>query len=703
MQDLANSPRPSAASRAVIVTLVGLAAVACFFRVPILSGFSHLFGDAFDGRIETTILEHWFAVLRGYEPWNRVAYFYPVPDSLGYNDGYLLYGLLHSGFRALGVDPFLSSEFVNLCVHFAGFVFFVLFARRVAALPFGLSLLGATVFTLADSLYVQTGQSGHVQLFAVSFTPLLGLLGWDCARALRRGAGVRAALAGGGAALLYGAWLLTGYYMAWFTTLFGCLLGLAAGAIWLATKRQRPPLRRFAPAVLWPLPVIALVLVLSLLPFLWVYLPKARETGMHPVAAMMAFSPSLLDLVHFGPDNYLFGWLDRAITAGLRPGFPTTGEHVIGFTPVLLVLALAGAVLAWRGPASRVGPVIFWRALSLAFLASLVIVVHVGSHTIWLLVYEHVPGAGAVRTVTRYVLLLLVPGTLLAMLPIAALLARWRSAAVVLGAVLVLEQFSGADPAHLDRAAQLRALAAMPAAPAACRSFFLRDPEAKPDMDFGRILLANIDAMMVAELRHVPTLNGAASFHPEGDDLLFIQEPGYLSRVGNTVHRYGIAAGLCAFDPTRKAWMTQAFPKIDATPGRMVMLGTDAGEARAALSRLGLGRSRAGRRLDHRPGGRAHHQRLPRFGRVPAARAQDADAEPGHAACPAAAASPSSPMSGRWRSGIRAGSEAILARRAAEGPDRAGWRAAPALRASIRRACRRRSGSARTRARSACM
>ena len=391
---------------------------------------------------------------------------------------------------------------------------------------------------------------------------------------------MRAALTGGGAALLYGAWLLTGYYMAWFTTLFACLLGLAAGAIWLATP-GRPGLRRFAPAVIWPLPVIAVVLVLSLLPFLRVYLPKARETGMHPVAAMMAFSPSVPDLLHFGPDNYLFGWLDRAMTAAIRPGFATTGEHVIGFTPVLLLLALAGAVLAWRRTAAPwAGPVVFWRALSLAFIASLVIVVHVGSHTIWLLIYEHVPGAGAVRTVTRYVLLLLVPGCLLAMVALAAIGARSRAAAVVLGAVLVAEQFSGADPARLDRFAQLRALAALPAAPAACRSFFLRDPEAAPDMDFGRMLLANIDAMMMAELRHVPTLNGAASFHPEGDDLLFIQEPGYLSRVANTVHRYGILDGLCAFDPSRKAWMTQAFPKIDVTAGRMILLGTDAGAER---------------------------------------------------------------------------------------------------------------------------
>jgi hypothetical protein len=356
MQTAAKSSFLASVSRALIVTLVGLLAVACFFRVPILNGFSVLFGDPFDGRIETTILEHWFAVFGGHEPWNRMAYFYPVPDSLGYNDGYFLYGVIFSLFRVLGFDPFVASELVNSCVHFAGFVYFYLFARRLAPLSPELGLLGAVIFTVANVFYVQSGQASHGQLLTISFTPLLALLIWDAARAVKQGAGRRAALTGSAAALFYGTWLLTGFYMAWFTTFFGIMLGLCVVAACCPAERTVAVLRntmRISPR--WPFLVIALALVLSLLPFLFVYLPKARETGMHPVSAIMMFSPSVLDLTHIGPGTYLFRWLDRAITAVFRPGFPDRGEHVIGFPPALLILAFAGAGIAWFGETGNRG------------------------------------------------------------------------------------------------------------------------------------------------------------------------------------------------------------------------------------------------------------------------------------------------------------------------------------------------------------
>src|SRR5690348_1563008 len=82
--------------------LGALAAVLClavFFRAELRNGFTLLLGDRHDGVIALAILEHWRNVLRGAEPWNRMAYFWPVPDTLGYNDGFLAFGLLHAVFR----------------------------------------------------------------------------------------------------------------------------------------------------------------------------------------------------------------------------------------------------------------------------------------------------------------------------------------------------------------------------------------------------------------------------------------------------------------------------------------------------------------------------------------------------------------------------------------------------------------------------
>lgn len=73
------------------------------------------------------------------------------------------------------------------------------------------------------------------------------------------------------------AWLITAYYMAWFTIWFGCLFV----ACWAWRERQSLPdagsvlLRRHAV----PLAAGAAVFAIAAIPFLTVYLPKAHETG----------------------------------------------------------------------------------------------------------------------------------------------------------------------------------------------------------------------------------------------------------------------------------------------------------------------------------------------------------------------------------------------------------------------------------------
>ena len=72
--------------------LVAFACAAClavFFRGQLMDGFTLLLGDRHDGVIQLSILEHWRNVIRGTEAWNRTAFFWPVPGTLGYNDGYL--------------------------------------------------------------------------------------------------------------------------------------------------------------------------------------------------------------------------------------------------------------------------------------------------------------------------------------------------------------------------------------------------------------------------------------------------------------------------------------------------------------------------------------------------------------------------------------------------------------------------------------
>lgn len=364
--------------------------------------------------------------------------------------------------------------------------------------------------------------------------------------------------AGGGAALLFAAWLLTGFYMAWFFAAF-CILWLPLLA-WVTGWRR---LRAFAAdsSACWlPLAGSAGVLVLGVVPFLRLYLPKAAE-GIHGAAEMAGYLLSPLDALHLGGDSLLYArW-----QAWLRPALSSNLENATGFTPLLLASFVAGGVWAVRR----------WRvagtAASMALAAGMLwlAAVSFGGTSFWTVVFAHVPGAKAVRVVSRVQIFLAWPVVSVAVAGLAAVAARLRSAgpyaplaAVAVGLLFVVEQVNLQQIPALDRTAQVAWLRAMPAPPRECRSFVVTEPRpADPRFgpEIGSMVGHNIDAMMLAESHRLPTVNGFASLLPPGWNLLWIGRPDYLGRVRDYAVRTGVTAGLCGVSLRSGAWDTKPF------------------------------------------------------------------------------------------------------------------------------------------------
>jgi hypothetical protein len=512
-------------------------------------------GDWLDGRIQVSITEHWFNVFRGMERWNDMAYFYPWHDTLGYNDGYLLYGMFYAGFRALGADPFIAFEFTLGAIRAIGFLACCLFAIDVLGLELGWSILAATVFTLSNSAYIQ---EGHAQLLAVGFAPLLGWLTWRALGRLLRRARIAAVLWSAAAAALYGAWLLSGFYMAWFMTFFTVLAALAA--IFCRACGFGLGKHIWRPVTLWPLLPIAAILLSCIIPFLVVYLPKMTETGAQPFSEVMIYSPSLLDMLHIGPGNWLFGGFDRWMTATFRPGFPDYGENTIGFPPLLAILSGAGVIVALRGQETR--PLI-WRAIAIGTVLSVVLFVHVRGYTLWYGIYLYVPGARAVRVIARYAIFLALPLTLLAVSFLASRAGRWPGwvmASCVI--VLLLEELTYTPSIGQNRAEEVRLLASVDPTPAKCRTFFVSAPwkrasTGRPDVD--RLYPHNVDAMLISEVKAVPTINGYSTFNPPDWAFESADRPDYFARVRSYANAHEIT-GLCGLDVATGRWETNPFP-----------------------------------------------------------------------------------------------------------------------------------------------
>ena len=541
------------------------------FRLQISNGFTVLFGDNDDATIAVSILEHWKHFLEGADRWNRVSYFFPSRDSLGYNDGLFLYGVPYAFLRFTGFDPFLAAELVSILVRACGAYAYVFVARQYLGLSLGLSLLAAFLFNLSGNSLLE---GNHAQLFTVSFLPIWLLLLGKSGCALwsilpqsgdAKRAGIRRGLLWGiAAAIFFDAWLLTAFYTAWLSGLFVALVSLIALSAIVASPVRSKALdflgRR---TILLSLAAILTSGALGAIPFLLVYLPKAAETGMHHFGNLRPSIPDLINLLNPHLDFGLWQGLRAQLGGRVMPG----ETDRFGYSALLLAPALLGCVAIFSDRAASPAVQRVWSSTAVATVLLAAAVTH---PVLWRIIYDVVPGARALREPGRLLLVLSLPLTGLAMLGLAWLrrlggrsLAMDRialSVVVVLAAGLVVEELDVDGPVMLVRAAPLHLLRAVPRTPAGCAAFYVtgRSPELRglDESSLEWLYRPNVDAMLIAAIRAVPTINGFSTFNPPDWNFAAVDRADYRDRVAAYVSRHRILRGLCWLDLDSHTWNT---------------------------------------------------------------------------------------------------------------------------------------------------
>jgi hypothetical protein len=552
---------PQTIRRRAVLATVFVTAMFLFFRTPVLSGFDLGFGDRADGMIEISILEHWRNVLSGAAAWNTTAYFYPYAGTLGYNDGYFLYGLVYSFWR-LFADPFHADTLNILTFKTVGFIGAYLLVARTLGWGRAEATLVALLWTIASNISLQ---AVHAQLQSVALLPLAMMLAIALVRSEQRGQVRRARLLAVALATLIAAWLITAYYMAWFTIFSACLFSVC----WFVLSGNWRPTRLFRFGRRHGLTILstACAFLVLILPFLSVYLPKARETGGEAYEDMLGFLVTpLVDMINVGADNYVWGWIFGPLLAlvhQLLPADPALpervlgGEHEAGFPLIMFALVVTAAwriVVRQRAAQDRTASIEL-RAFALAMMVAWLFTLQFWRASPWGLVFELVPGARGLRVVSRYQLWLTLPFLLLAVAvwrERASALAQsrpWLAVAVML--LLLVENLSAETPALLSRSLQRDALWQIPAPPAHCASFYVVATRRNEPMFFdarrSAIYPHNVDAMFLAERWRLPTINGFATFTPPDWRFANPLAPDYGARVVAYARRHKLA-DLCRLD-----------------------------------------------------------------------------------------------------------------------------------------------------------
>jgi len=169
----------------------------------------------------------------------------------------------------------------------------------------------------------------------------------------------------------------------------------------------------------------------------------------------------------------------------------------------------------------------------------------------WRAIWGAVPGAKAIRYTFRSQLVANLFVSLIVARVLAGL-ARRRVAAIVLTVVLVAEQVNLMWPPMMSRKAALGWIDAAPAPPPGCRAFYVV-PNAGPPGRSGP--QHQDDAMLFAQVRGIPTLNGYSSWFPDGWALDEPSSASYPAALRAWAVRNHIAGEVCGLEPRTGRWV----------------------------------------------------------------------------------------------------------------------------------------------------
>jgi len=511
------------------------------FRGWLFFGFDGAFGDREDGYIALALIEHWRHVFSGAAYWTDPIFFYPQRGALGYTDAYFLFGLFHAPLRLLSADTFTAYMLVVAGLAAVGFFGFRRLAMRHFGLPGAFASIGAFLFAFGN---LDAVKLIHVQSYCAMLLPVLCDLVLSVWKSERKGF-----LLGAAAGLFYGALFLTSFQTAWF---FGCYLLLLVPLHF--ALRGLSATRLLAREIATEKRLVALAaacgFAAGIAPFLFLYLPVMQAGHSRDFAEVVSNMADWRDIANVTPQNAVWGPLLQWLGVAGRPDRPVW-EVELAFTPAVLAIFVVGVtMLAARMRRSLASSDPYLLMLAAAVVVFWLLQMDYGGVRPWRAVWALLPGGNAIRYPFRSQLVANLFVELVVARALAGMNVR-RVAIVPLCGFLLVEQINLLWPPIVSRREALAWIESVSPPPAGCRVFYVA-PGAAPDDPIAPERQAA--AMLFAEIRNIPTVNGYSSWFPDGWALDEPASPGYPAAVRDWAHRHGIERDLCALALPSGRW-----------------------------------------------------------------------------------------------------------------------------------------------------
>jgi hypothetical protein len=471
------------------------------------ASFQILPGDIGDSRVAALWMENWYSSIRNLNaPWN-VPNFFPLKNTLSGSDAFFLQGIVHSIFRFFGAGIAFSFLLTTILLHFVGSLSSFFLAKKL-----NIHLSGQLVFVATyGTLNTFWMSRNHVQLL------LFPMLGWllyfvmdfknHPSRSLNFGL------------ILFFSLLLSAAYIVSFLLVFLILFI----PIWvLIMKVNLRSLMVFFrnQKINWRLILVCNSPLVAL--FMRIYLSGDRLIGSHGINETLFYSPSLTDLIDQSRGGTsleqklpIISNLYEKISTLPNP----TGEPGGTFTFLTLVLLFLSVILLiiWYRDSSAIKLLLLVFSVFIIFY--LLILKDGRGQNVWVHTFSHMPFFDSIRALSRLSLFMscFIPfilafsySKLYSSINKYFLKAVFLATSSFLTIALVLCQavpyygsfsskslsVSNLSDFHLDKK---------------CNSFYLvhLPGAAIPAWQI------SVDALTLATLSSVPTINGSSSFVPE--------------------------------------------------------------------------------------------------------------------------------------------------------------------------------------------
>jgi hypothetical protein len=553
----------------MLASTAGIVGLWQVYHSQVSSGFDLFPGPRGDTRLSAYLIEHWYQVLLGRADWLSPAMFYPVKGTLGFSDLYLAYVPLYSLLRLGGYDTFLALSLTVIVLCYLNFIACFGLLNKVLGFSAMASCAGAMFFAFNNP---KLAQSDHLQLQPVLLLPIIAAL---VILFFLKSETLSAKTAFGllaSAALCLNLQLLTSFYIGWFS-IFWCVLFLALSCSFRRSRNLLlARLRRHPAAVTGA----AVVFVVTLVPFLVVYLPAAFSV--QPYGVLPQYIPEMKSYLLMADGNYIWGAVTDFILRQAGSG-PDWGRRIgIGLVPSVAWIAISVFGL-WAIKQLTILPTtldgvheddqrgnhagyLFLGLMVLATNLLMIIGLQYQGHSLWNYVYLSLPGAKAARAVARYTIVLTLPLAIAfafivqrGIQSIATLksgVARLVLAAAMFAVTIfgLFEQLNSGEGQYFSISAEKTRLEKLAATlPGDCSAFYVAagplgpvDRNAFEDQQYMH------DAMLVSEIRNVPTLNGRSGKSPPGWSLRNVRASDYELNVRRWIERNNIKGNVCRLE-----------------------------------------------------------------------------------------------------------------------------------------------------------